>query len=153
MSLGAMYTTYPADNFAAAFEIVHKNLSGFEFEDASEEASTATRAILHEIIHALGAPVGAAVAEERIMSLRESNLGHGEALNRIWRTMYGNRQPSHSNYDMIADDIIHGLESKMPPPDVTDAMVNEVALGAFGPSVVYDRERLRSALAKALQTR
>lgn len=39
------------------------------------------------------------------------------------------------------------------PDDITDRMVNELALTIYGPSVVYDRERIRNGLAAALDAR
>lgn len=39
------------------------------------------------------------------------------------------------------------------PDDITDRMVNELALAIYGPAVVYDRERIRNGLAAALDAR
>lgn len=153
MNLGAKYTTYPVEKFKEAVQVAHRKSSDYNWDESSDEDKLRSRMLVYDIVDTLGPPVGAVEAEERIDSLRQSNLGQGEALNRIWRTMYGNRQPSHSNHDVIADGIIQGLQDKMPPPEITDQLVNEIALAAFGPSVVYDREGLRRALAQALQTR
>lgn len=153
MTLSPRYSKYPAKNFTAAAKRLHNNYSDKPWEETDYADQTWASGTLRGIIEDLGASEGVTLAEERIDSLRQSNLGQGEALNRIWRAMYGNRQPEQSNYNVIADGIIQGLEDKMPPPEITDSLVNEIALAAFGPSVVYDRERMRAALAQALQTR
>lgn len=153
MTLGAKYTTYPEGNFKAAAQRLHNNYSETPWENADYSDRTWAHGTLRGIIEDLGPAVGASEAEERIDSLRQSNIGQSEALSRIWHTLFGNSQPEQSNYGYMTDLIIARIQDEAPQVQVTDEMIHEVGLGLFGPAVVYDREKLRLALANALQTR
>lgn len=153
MTPGAKYTTYPAANFTAAAKHLHSNYSETAWEDADHSELSWAAGTLSGVIEALGPAIGASEAEERIDSLRASNLSYGEHMARIWRTVFGNAQPLTSNHADIASTIIEGIQDASPEIEITDTMVNDVAMGFFGPSVVYDREKMRSALAYALRTR
>lgn len=153
MTLGAKYTTYPAENFTAAAKRLHNNYSEKPWEDTDYAEQSWAAGTLRGIIEDLGPSIGVSGAEERIDSLRTSNLSYGEHLGWIWKTMFGNRQPSTSNHADIASAIVEGLESKLPPVEIVDSMVETFIATALPPQFVIDRNAVRAGLAQALQTR
>lgn len=153
MTLGAKYTTYPAENFTAAAKRLHNNYSENPWETTDYGEQSWASGTLRGIIEDLGPSIGVVEAEERIDSLRQSNLSYGEAMARIWRTMFGNAQPKTSNHNDIADAIIESLESKLPQVEILDSMVEAFIATAMPPQFVVDRNAVRAGLAQALQTR
>ena len=153
MTLGAKYTTYPAENFAAAMQRMFNNYSEKGWENADYADRVWARGTLAGIAEDLGPSIGSVEAEERIDSLRMSNLAYGETFNRVWVAIMGRFQPKTSNFGDMADVMIAKLADESPGAEVTDAQVEVLGNHIYGPAVVWDREKIRNGLAQALQTR
>lgn len=153
MTLSTKYKSYPAENFTAAAKRLHNNYSETPWENTDYGEQSWASGTLRGIIEDLGPSAGVIEAEERIDSLRQSNLSYGEAMARIWRTMFGNAQPATSDHNDIANSIIEGLEGKLPPIEILDSMVEAFIATAIPPQFVVDRNAVRAGLAQALQTR
>lgn len=144
---------YPHSKIAAAAQVVHNNYSEVDMFDATTGDLDWAEATVRAAIERLGEPDEMAAVRRRNTELRKAGLANSEVLSRIWRTMFFGRQPETSDHNEMADAIVEGLQSKLPPPEVTDQMVEDFISVAFLPSVVIDRVAVRAGLAYALQTR
>lgn len=145
---------YPASKITAAAHVVHNNYSEVPMHEADVGELVWAEGTVRAMIEKLGDPDELVDTRKRNTELRRLNLEAGESLHRIWERVVGSEKPQSSITVGMADRILSSLEdAPRPAIEITDELVNNVALAAFGPSVVYDRERFRSALADALQTR
>ncbi|WNM66155.1 hypothetical protein SEA_DEJAVU_23 [Microbacterium Phage DejaVu] len=91
--------------------------------------------------------------DANIRTIRAWNLESGAAMARVWERVLGSEQPDTAVQSEIAERIIRRLDEERTEVEVTDAMVEALGARIFDPSVVWDREKVRSGLANALQTR
>lgn len=143
---------YSSSKVTAAAHVVHNNYSEVDMFDASAGELAWAEATVR-----LGDSDELVDARKRNTELRIQNLELSKGLSMAWMAAGGSavegfgttpQQVSWRVQDAIA-------EAKAPVDEivVTDDMVNALALEFWGASVVYDREKLRQALALALQTR
>lgn len=145
---------YPASRITAAAHVVHNNYSEVDMFEAEVGELAWAEGTVRAAIERLGDSDELVDIRKRNTELRSLNLSYGKSLTRIWSKIVGPEQPEVSAIGSLTDMILSKLEERPGPRvEVTDSMVNEIALAAFGPSVVYDRDRLREALVHALQTR
>jgi len=165
-------TAYDEAAFEAAAQLVHTNYSEKPWDDRTSFAERIwARGTLRAALHKLGFLGEVEDAEQaRIDAINDKNravdmmngfraisLGLSDTLQRVWEVAGGDAKVGYGvDAPAVVVRVREALEAASGPPkeiEVTDTMVNDLALAAFGPSVVYDRERLRTALANALQTR
>lgn len=148
---------YSSSKVTAAAHVVHNNYSEVDMFDASTGELAWAEGTVRAAIERLGDSDELVDTRKRNTELRIQNLELSKGLSLAWVAAGGSsaegfgitpQQVSWRVQDAIA-------EAKMPVDEivVTDSMVNALALEFWGASVVYDREKLRQALAFALQTR
>lgn len=142
--------SYPVENFTAAAKRLHNNYSETAWEDSDYGEQSWAAGTLRGIIADLG-------PSEEFTAARVAALGLGVHLTKAWEAAGGDPAEGFGTQpQLVASAVTEAIEKARGPREeieITDAMVNSVALDFFGPSVVYDREKLRAALANALQTR
>lgn len=144
---------FPQHKVTAAAQVVHNNYSDVDVFEAEIGELVWAEGTVRAMIDKLGDSDEVIDLRKRNSEVRHFGLEQGRALSNLWEALVGSEQPETASPMEIADRIIRAIEGEVQQIEVTDEMVNQVALGAFGPSVVYDREGLRRALAHALQTR
>lgn len=165
-----MSDVYDEVAFEAAAQLVHTNYSEKPWNGREAYVDRIwARGTLKAALAKLGPELTMIEAELAAEQATESNtttqlagrlirirsLALQEALTQIWSDL-GHGDSYGENPEVVPLAVatkLAELKAGTPEVEVTDSMVNSVALDFFGPSVVYDREKLRAALANALQTR
>lgn len=98
-----------------------------------------------------------AVAEAALTTARTRALNMDLTLSRIWSAAGGSAEDGFgSAHQVVLAKVVDAIEAAKSPQgeiEVTDAVVDSFIQGAFPPHVVLDVEKIRAALANALQTR
>lgn len=165
-------SAYDEHAFEEAAQLVHTNYSEKPWNARGSMGERIwARGTLRAALHKLGflgevedaeqARIDAINAKNDAVDLmnrfRASSLSLGDTLTRIWEATGGDPQAGYgTSPQAVLNQVQIALAEAAVPPEqreITDTTVNDIALAAFGPSVVYDREKLRAALADALQAR
>ncbi|QAU07353.1 hypothetical protein SEA_ALLEB_18 [Microbacterium phage Alleb] len=144
---------FPHHRITAAARVVHNNYSDVDVFEAEIGELIWAEGTVRAMIEKLGDSDEMIDLRRRNSEVRRFGLEQGRALSRLWEALVGSEQPETASPTELADRIVLAVQDEARQIEITDDMVNSVALGAFGPAVVYDREGLRRALADALQTR
>lgn len=149
--------SYDESAFEGAAAVIHGNYSETGWESAEFSERMWARGTLRAALDKLGPDPELAEKETLNTALRAATSKLSETLTRVWRIVTPGGSTSFGvEPDSVVPEVEAALErAKAPIEDVeiTDGMLNTLALDYWGPAVVYDREKLRSALANALQTR
>lgn len=149
--------SYSPDRITAAAHAVHNNYSETPWENADYGDRTWAEGTVRAVIEKLGDSQEHEYLIERHEEVRAQNLALQEALTKIWAAAGRNSAEGFgTDPTVVHQAVLDAIEAARTPREeieVTDEMINEIGLGFFGPAVVYDREKLRQALANALQTR
>lgn len=144
---------FSSPKITAAAQVVHNSYSEVDVFEATTGDLEWAEGTVRAMIDKLGDSDEVADLRRRNSEIRSFGLEQGRALSKIWGKLVGVEQPEVADPMAIADRIILAVQDEVQQIEITDDMVTRIALGAFGPSVVCDREGLRRALADALQTR
>lgn len=149
--------SYSPDRITAAAQVVHNNYSETAYEDVTPDQEVWAEGTVRAVIDKLGDSQEHEYLIERHEEARAQNLGLQEALTRVWQAAgRDGAEGFGADPTVVHQAVVDAIEVARAPRDeieITDEMINEIGLGFFGPAVVYDREKLRQALANALQTR
>lgn len=149
--------TYSAEKITAAARLVHNNYSEIDYDDADSTSKIWARGTVRAVFESLGDSQEHEYLIERHEASRAQSLALQEALTKVWQAAgRDGTEGFATDPSTVHQAVLDAIEAARAPRDeieITDSMVNEVALSLFGPAVVYDREKLRQALANALQTR
>lgn len=149
--------TYPHSAITAAAHVIHNNYSDVDMFEATTGELAWAEGTARAVAEKLGESEEHQATKQVLMAFRAHNLALGDALTRVWEAA-GRSPVSGFGIDPseVPQAVIEAIQAARAPREeieITDTMVNNLALAIYGPSVVYDRTLIRSALANALQTR
>lgn len=146
--------THSQRRITVAARLIHNAYSETDWAEASIDDAVYAESVTKRASEALG---GTTEDAEIIRGHRKISLAHNAALAKTWALVAPLGDTSYGIDPEVVPHAVAGyieaLKADQPVIEVTDDMVNALALDLYGPAVVYDREKVRAALANALQTR
>lgn len=146
--------THSQRRITAAARLIHNAYSETDWAEASIDDAVFAESVAKRASEALG---GTTEDAEIIRGHRKISLANNAALAKTWALVTPIGDTSYGiDPDVVPHAVagyIEALKAEQPVIEVTEAMIDAAAATLYPPNVVFDREKVRAALANALQTR